>query len=125
MNITELATLAIQHLRPELLVLVGKTAEGAATESGKQIISWLRDHLKSHAAETALADAAAHPDDDRRLAALKLQIEILSEENESFRNGLAALLQKLPAPTITQQKVTASGGSTVIQVAGDGNKIKS
>jgi hypothetical protein len=122
MNFANLAQQAMQHLRPELLLLAGKSLEGAATETGKQLISWFRDHLKSPAAQASLADATAHPDDDRRISALTLQIEILLEENEGFRRELAARLRDLPAPRNTQQIATAAGG-TVIQVAGDKNKI--
>jgi hypothetical protein len=98
MNFVDLAQQAVQHLRPELLLLAGKTVGGAATESGKQLVSWFRAHLKSPAAQAALTDAATHPDDDRRITSLQLQIEILLEENESFRQALAAFLKTLPAP---------------------------
>jgi hypothetical protein len=124
MNFVDLAHQAMQHLRPELLLLAGKTVEGAATESGKQLISWFRDHLKSPAARTALSDAAAHPDDDRRITSLQRQIELLLEENESFRQSLAAFLEALPTHTITHQTATAIGDNNKIaQATGQGNKI--
>jgi len=123
MTLAELAQLAVQHLRPELLLLGGKAAEGAATETGKQLIAWFREHLKSPAAQTALADAAIHPDDARRLDVLRLQVEILLEEHESFRRALAAILKDHPVQTLTHQTATSSGGSTVIQVVGDSNTI--
>jgi hypothetical protein len=120
----ELAQQAIQHLRPELLLLAGKSAEGAATESGKQLISWFRDRLKSPAAQAALTEAETHPDNERRIAALQLQIEVLLEENESFRTALEKLLKDLSAFTSTHQSVTSVGDNNKIaQAAGQGNKI--
>jgi hypothetical protein len=83
------------------------------------MLSWFRERFKGKVAETALDDAAAHPEDDRRLRALQLQIEILLEENESFRRDLLALVTQHPEAASTQQTATASGNDNKIgQVSG-------
>ena len=122
MTIPDLAQQAIQHLRPELLILAAKGAESAATESGKQLISWFRDRLKSPAAKATLDDAVATPKDDDRIAALELQIKILLKDHVAFEE-LSALLKHLPVNTLAHQTATATGGSKVAQVAGPGNKV--
>ena len=127
MNLPEIAQLAQQatnYLRPELLLLAGKAVEGAATESGKQIVTWFRERLTGKAAEAALDDAAAHPEDDRRLLALRMQIEILSEENESFRRDLLALIANYPKSASIQQIATTTGDNNKIgQASGQDIKI--
>ena len=127
MNLPEIAQLAQQatnYLRPELLLVAGKAVEGAATESGKQILTWFRERLTGKAAEAALDDAAAHPEDDRRILALRTQIEILSEENESFRGDLLALIANYPKSASIQQIATATGDNNKIgQASGQDIKI--
>ena len=127
MNLPEIAQLAQQatnYLRPELLLLAGKAVEGAATESGKQIVTWFRERLKGKAAEAALDDAAAHPEDDRRILALQMQIEFLHEENESFRRDLLALIANYPKSASIQQIATATGDNNKIgQASGQDIKI--
>jgi hypothetical protein len=124
MNLPDIAQQATTYLRPELLLLAGKAVEGAATESGKQIVAWFRERLKGKAAEAALDDAAAHPEDDRRMLALQMQIEILVEENESFRRDLLALIANAPKSASITQNATATGGSKIGQASGQDNKIR-
>jgi hypothetical protein len=116
-NIGQLAQQAINHLRPELLLLAGKAAEGTATESGKQIVTWFRERLKGNAAEAALDDAVAYPENDRRIQALQTQIEILIEENESFRDGLQALLGGSQKSASAPQNAAALGADNKIAQA--------
>jgi hypothetical protein len=123
MNLPDIAQQATNYLRPELLLLAGKAVEGAAAESGKQIVTWFRERLKGKAAEAALDDAAEHPEDDRRMLALQMQIEILVEENESFRRDLLALIANGPKSASIQQNATATGGSKIGQASGQDIKI--
>jgi hypothetical protein len=124
MNLPDIAQQATNYLRPELLLLAGNAVSGAATESGKQIVTWFRERLTSKAAEAALDDAAAHPEDERRLLALQMQIEILAEENESFRRDLLALIANYPKGASTQQTTIATGGNNKIgQASGQDIKI--
>ena len=122
-DITQLAQQATEHLRPELLILAGKAAEATATESGKQIVTWFRDRLKGNAAKAALEDAATHPESDRRLQALQTQIEILLEENESFRQELGALLADTRKSETAQQNVTTHGSNNKIGVSSGHDNI--
>jgi hypothetical protein len=122
MNLPELAQQAVTLLRPELLLLAGKAAAGAATESGKQLLTWRRERVQGKPAEAALEDAAAHPDDCLRLQSLQLQIQLLIRENDSYRQQLEALLTVFPQTTTTNQVATATGGSKIAQVFGTEHK---
>jgi len=122
MNLAELARQAIVHLRPELLLLAGKAAEGAASESGKQLLSWLRERFQRTPAETVLTDTAANPEDDLRMQSLQLQIQILIRENDSYRLQLEGLLAAFPQVNTTHQVASATEGSKIAQVSGKGNK---
>ena len=122
-DITQLAQQATEHLRPELLLLAGKAAEATASESGKQLVTWLRDRLKGNAAKAALKDATTHPESDRRVQALQTQIEILLEENESFRQELGALLADTRKRETPQQNVVTHGSNNKTGVA-SGHDIK-
>jgi hypothetical protein len=122
MNLPGLAQQAVMHLRPVLLLLAGKAAEGAASESGKQLLSWLRERFTGKPAEAILDEAAAHPDDDLRLQSLELQIQLLLRENDGYRQQLETLLAAALQSSTTHQAATAIGGSKIAQVAGTGNK---
>jgi hypothetical protein len=122
-DIAQLAQQATNYLRPELLLLAGKAVESAATESGKQIVTWFRDRLGGKSAEAALDDAAAHPEDDHRLLALQIQIEIVLEENESFRRDLLALIASHPKSASMQQTANVTGNKNKIGLA-SGQDIK-
>ena len=124
-NFHELALEAVNYLRPELLLLAGKAVGGAATESGKQAITWFRERLTGKSAEAALDDAVAHPEDERRLQALQQQIEILLEDNQQFRTAIQALLTESSRKTPARQAATVTGkNNKVAQVSGNNNNTQ-
>jgi hypothetical protein len=122
MNFAELAQQAVIHVRPELLLLAGKAAEAAASESGKQLLSWLRERFQGKPAEAALTDAAANPEDDLRLQSLQLQIQMVIRENDSYRRQLEDLMAAFPQVHTTHQVASATGESKIAQVSGEGNE---
>ncbi len=123
-NFTELAQEATQYLRPELLLFAGKAVEGAATESGKQVVNWFRERLTSKSAAAVLEDAGEHPEDDRRVLALQQQIEILLKDSEQFRTELQVLLAREPKQTSVRQVATAVGNNNkMAQASGKNNTI--
>ncbi len=125
MNISDLAQQAVTFLRPELLLLAGKSAEAAASETGKKLVAWFQEKLKGKSAALALEDARQHPEDDLRIQALQVQIAILAQENEAFRGDLEGLLAKIGAGQTTRQHAVVRGrGNKTAIVSGDQNETK-
>lgn len=121
MDIVQLAQQAMAHLRPEMAILAAKAVESATGEAAKQLVEWFRDRFKGTPAEPALADALAHPSDERRLIILQTQLEILLEERESFRHELAGFLSKA---THSQSAVIQGDQNKIAQVSGAANKVQ-
>jgi hypothetical protein len=134
----------VQYLAPFLpyllkgLKLAGKEAAKAlgekAGEQGFEQAKTLWDKLRPKvearpAALEAAQDAAAHPEDEDALAALRLQLKKLLAEDEALAQELARLL---PQSGPAGQTVIASGDRSVaiggnvsgsVIVTGDRNKI--
>lgn len=99
-------------------------------EHAKRLWSRLRGPIEDRpAGAEAAADAAAHPDDDRRRTALELTLEKVLGEDEALARDVERLWQEARS----SQAVIAAGdgslaiggnveGSTV--VSGDGNIVR-
>ena len=144
MDCPQLSTQLVQLLAPYLpyllkgLKLAGQEAAKAlgekAGEQGFEQAKALWDKLRSKmeagpAALEAAQDAAAHPDDEDSLAALRLQLKKLLAEDPALAQELARLL---PQSGPAGQTVIASGDRSVaiggsvsgsVIVTGDRNKI--
>jgi hypothetical protein len=107
------------------LVKVGEQAVGKAAEAvSDEAFSYARalwERLKPKvdekpAAQEAAEDVAARPDDEDALAALRLQLRKLLEEDEELAGELAGIWKQAEAANVV--RVTASGERSVA-VGGD------
>jgi hypothetical protein len=140
----QLSTQLVQFLAPFLPYLLkglklagqeavkklGEKAGEQGFEQAKALWDKLRPKIEARpAALEAAQDAAAHPDDEDALAALRLQLKKLLAEDQALAQELARLLEQTrPAG----QTVIASGSRSVaiggnvsgsVIVTGDRNKI--
>jgi predicted NACHT family NTPase len=109
---------------------LGEQASEQAFEQAKALWDKLRPKIEARlAALEAAQDAAAHPDDEDALAALRLQLKKLLAEDQALAQELARLL---PQSGPAGQTVIASGDRSVaiggsvsgsVIVTGDHNKI--
>ncbi|GHH82318.1 hypothetical protein GCM10017771_06150 [Streptomyces capitiformicae] len=109
-------------------------AESAAVEAtaniGRRMLQavWHRRDDQSRAAlESAVADAAAEPEDDDASAALRVQIKKALREDEELRRELASLLPSGSTGTVTVTasgtRAIAAGGNIGIAITGDGHDV--
>ena len=120
MDAGTVAVQAVSTLTPFLPLLV-KVGEGAADEAGRGLARgggaaarsiWrlLRPHLAARAAaRSAVADAAARPQDPDAQAALRLQVRKLLEDDPDLAGRLSRVLP-----------VSVRGRGNRVAVAGDG-----
>ncbi len=118
----EIARQIVPFLAPFLPYLL-KAGEKAAEEAGRKLgaAAWeqaqalwarLRPKVEARpAAQEAVADVAAHPQDEDALAALRLQLRKLLEEDPALREEVARLMQ-----SEVVQRVLAEGGSQIRDV---------
>jgi hypothetical protein len=114
----------------EAVKKLGEKTSEQAFEQAKALWDKLRPKIEARpAALEAAQDAAAHPDDEDALAALRLQLKKLLAEDDSLAQELARLL---PQSGPAGQTVIASGDRSVaiggnvsgsVIVTGDRNKI--
>jgi hypothetical protein len=144
MDYPQLSTQLVQLLAPFLPHLLkglklagqeaakklGEKAGEQGFEQAKTLWEKLRPKMEARpAALEAAQDAAAHPDDEDALAALRLQLKKLLAEDEALAQELAPLLEQTrPAgQTViaSADRSVAIGGnvSGSVIVAGDGNTV--
>jgi hypothetical protein len=109
---------------------LGEQASEQAFEQAKALWDKLRPKVEARpTALEAAQDAAAHPDDEDALAALRLQLKKLLAEDDSLAQEMTRLLEQARA---AGKNVTASGSRSVaiggnvsgsVIVTGDRNKI--
>ena len=100
--------------------MAGKGLDAAS----EQVMSWLRDKLKSPAQAGALLEFTDDPAAEDGQTMLRAALAARLKGEPGLAEELAALLRAAGAsPPTVGQTATASGGSTVIQIAGDGNKV--
>ena len=137
----EIARQIVPFLAPFLPYLL-KAGEKAAEEAGRKLgaAAWeqaqalwarLRPKVEARpAAQEAVADVAAHPQDEDALAALRLQLRKLLEEDAALREEVARLWQEARAAGLTVAAVgprsVAIGGdvSGSVIVTGDQNRVQ-
>jgi len=144
MDYPQLSAQLVQFLAPFLPYLVkglklagqeaakklGEKTGEQGFEQAKALWDKLRSKMEARpAALEAAQDAAAHPDDEDSLAALRLQPRKLLAEDESLAQEMTRLLEQARA---SGKNVTASGDRSVaiggdvtgsVIVTGDRNKI--
>lgn len=129
-GVTELASAAVGLLAP----FVAKGAEELAESFGGEIadrLVQLYDSVKARltgaAAKEALADLEAKPEDDRRKAALELQLEKALDADLAFREEVARLIGEIKAKgegdVISQIANVTGDQNRVAQIAGSHNKV--
>jgi hypothetical protein len=136
----EIARQIVPFLAPFLPYLL-KAGEKAAEEAGRKLGAaaweqaqalWARLRRKVEArpaAQEAVADAAANPQDEDALAALRLQLRKLLEEDAALREEVARLWQEARAASLTVAAVgprsVAIGGdvSGSVIITGDHNRV--
>ena len=136
----EIARQIVQFLAPFLPYLL-KAVEKAAEEAGRKLgaAAWeqaqalwarLRPKVEARpAAQEAVADVAAHPQDEDALAALRLQLRKLLEEDPALREEVARLWQETRAtgPTVAAvgPRSVAIGGdvSGSVIITGDHHRV--
>jgi hypothetical protein len=130
MGIGELAGSAVALVAPYLAEGGKELAKKVGGDVGDRIVK-LYDKVKAKltgvAAKEALADLEAKPEDERRKAALELQLEKALGANPGFRDEVAKLVGEIKAiggRDVTTQIAHASGqGHKVVQIKGSGNTV--
>jgi hypothetical protein len=110
---------------------VAKGAEELAKKAGGEVVprvvKQLWDAVRGRlAGKEALADVEAKPDDQRRWAALELQLEKALEADPGFRDAVAKLVSDIPEEkrAAIQQIANVTGDRNVTtQIAGGGNQV--
>jgi hypothetical protein len=110
---------------------VAKGAEELAKKAGGEVVprvvKQLWDAVRGRlAGKEALADVEAKPDDQRRWAALELQLEKALEADPVFRDTVAKLVSEIPEDkrAAIQQIANVTGDRNVTtQIAGGGNQV--
>ena len=105
---------------PESLAITFATA--VATSAGKSLVDWVKGRFNSDAAEAAHT-LATDPEDD---SAMQTLVEILETElgnSPSLTEELRRLLDQVE-PGYASQTGSAGGGSTIIQIQGNNNRIR-
>ena len=108
----------------------GKMAETIGTQAGNRLIK-LYDTVKAKlagpAAQEALADFEAKPEDNRRKGALELQLEKAIETDPTFGKTLAALVEEIKAKggdALVQTANVTGDRNVTTQIAGSGNVVR-
>jgi hypothetical protein len=126
MGVGELATAAVALVAPYVAKGAEELAKKVGGEVGSRVVK-LWEALKGKlAGKEALADVEAKPDDQRRWAALELQLEKAFEADPEFRAEVARLVEAIPAEqrAAIQQIANVTGDRNVtVQSAGGGNRV--
>ncbi len=122
----ELATLAVTTVG----LLGAKAVEAIGGEAGKRVVGDLWDAVKARltrpAAQEAIEDFAAKPEDENRQRALVRQVEKALEADPDFRAVIARLVDAIPAEqrAAIQQTAKVTGNENItVQTAGAGNRF--
>ena len=119
-DIASLAQQAIAVLGPLIPLaasnVAGHLADGFLSEPGAKLFDWLAAKLKGTPAAAILDRAVSEPGNQRRLEAVRLEIEDLAEKDPDFRDQLAALLKEIAGETAVVNATQTSAQT------GDNNK---
>jgi hypothetical protein len=121
-----MAATAVALVAPYLAEGAKELAKKVGAEAGGRVVK-LWDALKGRlAGRDALADVEAEPGDQRRWAALEVQLEKALKEDPAFRSELARLIEAIPAEQrmAIQQITNITGDRNVTTpIAGSGNQV--
>jgi len=127
-DVAQLAAQAVAILTPVLpavKTVATQVSEGFLKEPGKKLFDWLFAKVKGTAAEAALERAIDEPQNPRRLASLRLEIEDLAEKDAGFGQQLADFISGLTGEISATQTAAVSGDNNkVAQTTGTNNKIR-
>jgi hypothetical protein len=117
------ATLALtvfNFLLPHLDYIRGKVADAALTESGKALVSVLKDKWLAHSetAKTAVADAAENPTDPENREAVVTQLRKALKSDPDF----AQEVSRLATAAGVQLTITGDNNKTAV-IQGSGNIV--
>jgi tetratricopeptide (TPR) repeat protein len=128
-NIGLLAQQAIAVLAPLLPLAAANAAtqmaQGFFKQPGAKLFDWLASKLKGTPAAVTFDRAVAEPENQRRLEALRLEIEDLADKDAEFREELAGILKEIAPATVavtSTQTVNQTGDNNKGALAG-GNDI--
>ena len=114
MDEAAMAATAVALVAPYLVEGAKELAKKVGEEAGGRVVK-LWDALKGRlAGRDAVADAEAKPADQRRWAALEVQLEKALKEDPGFRSELARLIEAIP----TEQRMAIQ---QITNVTGDRN----
>ena len=105
---------------PESLAIAFATA--VATSAGKSLVDWVKGRFNSDAAEAAHT-LATDPEDDSAMQTLVETLETELGNSPSLAEELRRLLDQVE-PGYAPQTGSAGGGSTIIQIQGNNNRIR-
>ncbi len=114
-------TAFLAPLLPALLNIGGRVAKEAADAAGDEAVGFarrlwerLRGHVESKpAAQDAVDDVAAHPEDEDLQTVLKVQLRKLLEDDPQLAAEIGQLWEEGQAASIVTVNVTASGAGAV------------
>ena len=127
MDVAGMAAAAVALLAPCVAKGGEELAKKVGAEVGSRVVGlWdlVREKLTGPAAEEAVRDLEARPNDQRRQMALELQLEKALEADPAFRDQVAALLREMEEKggrPITQIASTVGDHNVTTQIAGSGN----
>ena len=101
-----------------------KAAEGFLSEPGAKLFDWLASKVKGTPAAATLDRAVSEPQNQRRLDALRLEIEELAEKDPEFRNQLFTLLKEIAPQGITGPQTSTQIGDNNKNAQATGKDIK-
>ena len=126
MNEATMAATAVALVAPYLVEGAKELAKKVGEEAGGRVVK-LWDVLRGRlAGKDALADVEAEPGDQRRWAALEVQLEKALKEDPGFRSKLARLIEAIPAEqrTAIRQIAKIRGDDNILgQFTGSGNQM--
>ena len=121
-DIVEIARQTVELLKLALPFAAAQVATGAARETGKNLLEWLKKKLTRPAAAAVLDEAISDPSNQTNWEALALQIRKLLEEDQAFRRELLELLSK-EAFAIRQTASITGDNDAIVQITGDDNRV--
>jgi hypothetical protein len=126
MDPVTLAGAAVALVGPYVAEGAEELAKKVGGEVGSRVVK-LWDAVRGKlAGKEALADVEAKPDDQRRWAALELQLEKALEADPGFRDAVAKLVSDIPEDkrAAIRQIANVTGDRNVTtQIAGGGNQV--
>jgi hypothetical protein len=126
MDPVTLAGSAVALIGPYVAKGAEELAKKVGGEVGSRVVKVWDAVRGKLAGKEALADVEEKPDDQRRWAALELQLEKALEADPAFRDAVAKLVSEIPEEkrAAIRQIANVTGDRNVTtQIAGGGNQV--